>query len=244
MSSRTARKERNLMTTASTQSAYGGDLLPDLFPWHGYDVHSILPAGWQENLIEVAQMAERRVLVAEGSVTSREAPGTRRPVWTVDGNAVAQRAPWLEKMYHGPFLTLMQRLYPDEKVMTAANQISGVNLNVQYRLGGRGDLVVANSGDVLAEDVEENATRIWPFAGHFIAFQAQRNTHFVAGDEPGEGHVDSNPIAGNMYVTGLLDWLADPSLPRIAAVMNFYTREWPEDRCRPGDLNKHLFGTA
>jgi hypothetical protein len=82
---------------------------------------------------------------------------------------------------------------------------------------GGGELVFAR--DPAATDVEavdRDGTVIRPHAGHLIFFDGRRHPHYA---RPLEDEADM----------------------RVVAVMNFYTKSYPE-ATRPRELNRHLFG--
>jgi hypothetical protein len=125
------------------------------------------------------------------------------------------------------------------KVACAANDLYGVNLNIQVGRAMRyechidsnpiqgmlyvtshsaetgGQLIVANQpGVVGVENVKKDCVIIEPREGSLIYFDARRFSHLV---EP----------------------LIEDSMLRVAVAMNFYTSLAPES-LRPRDLNKHL----
>ncbi len=211
------------------------------FLWHCYDLRTELPPSWRE---EVCQVAERRAAertLVPTSVTSRESTlDIEVPVLTVGGPMVREELPWLYALYHNRLRDLAQAL-TTEPVSVAADVRYGINLNVQrgrmmryechvdsnpiqgmlyftdHPPGTGGELVVSNRGDVSGKDaVDDDASRIYPVAGHLVLFDARRHTHYVRGTDSG------NDL-------------------RVAAAMNFYTPSAPETD-RPRDLNRHLFG--
>jgi hypothetical protein len=218
-------------------------MLPDVVPpfvWHTFDVRDRLPSNWESQIRATTDAhAEQHDLVPM-SVTSREDVAIASvAVLTVDGTAAATALPWLNELYAGAFRELAEHVF-GEPVAVAANPVYGINLNVQrgaemryechidsnpiggllyattHAPGSGGELVVANRGDVRGvEEIELDATRIHPVAGHLVFFDARRHSHYVAP-------------------------LADPSGQRIVAAMNFYTAGCPET-ARPADLSSHLF---
>ncbi|HTR95914.1 MAG TPA: hypothetical protein VMI73_29630, partial [Trebonia sp.] len=64
--------------------------------------------------------------------------------------------------------------------------------------------------------VDEDCSVIRPHAGHLIFFDARRHPHY------------SRPLTEDSEI-------------RIVAVMNFYTKSFPEST-RPPELNRHLYG--
>jgi hypothetical protein len=190
----------------------------------------------------VAERSSAERSLTPTSVTSRESNrDIRIPVLTVGGERLREELPWLYELYCSRFRNLAQVL-TNEEVFVAEDTRYGINLNVQrgrsmryechvdsnpiqgmlyftdHPPGTGGELVVSNRGDVRGKDeVDADAARIYPVAGHLLLFDARRNTHYVEGVDSEEG------------------W-------RVAAAMNFYTTSAPESH-RPADLNRHLFGT-
>ena len=212
------------------------------FAWHTFDVRARLPNDWQAMIVDVARSAAEYRELIPSSVTSREAPGdVRIPVHTVDGYSVAKYLPWLYDMYHDKFRDLAQ-LLSHEPINSAEDMRYGINLNVQlgnehryechvdsnpiqgllyvtdHPSGTGGELVVSNCGDVCGiDEVDRDATRIYPSAGYLIFFDARQSTHYVS------------PLRRSEDM-------------RVVVAMNFYTPSSPES-ARPADLNHHLFGT-
>ena len=207
--------------------------------WH-FDVRSLLPTNGLQKLLDVASsMAVTHELVPK-SVTSREADFTPIALSSLDGVTVDQELPWIRPLYLGAFRQLVQRVTP-EPVFTAHDQRSSIVVNVQrgdhqrgYEChvdsqpvstllyatsqppGAGGELVVSNKGDVASrEEVDADATRIYPIAGQLVVFDGRQHTHYVSP-------------------------LTEPNDARVAVVMNYYTPSVTEDQ-RPDDLDEHLF---
>lgn len=212
-----------------------------LFAWTSFDVHSLLPAGWVEQLLAVARThAVARTLVPTSS-TSREAEHIESlPSLTVGGVTVRRELPWLADAYETTFLELAQRTVQDP-VITARDPRYGVVLNVKrgrhmryechvdsnplegllyattHAPGAGGDLVVSNRGDVPDIDsVDRDCSRIHPVRGQLVFFDGSQNSHYV------------RPLANEDDI-------------RVVAAMNYYVPHLPETE-RPADLNRHLFG--
>lgn len=209
------------------------------FVWHCFDLNSELPPSWAESVLEVARSHAKARELTPTSVTSREAStDLRLRVLTVGGRLVKETLPWLDTLYRTRILELAQAI-SREKVHPAEDQRYGLNLNVQ--MGGAmryechvdsnpvegllyvtthppetgGELVVSNLGDVAGiEQVNLDASRIYPVSGHLVFFDARHHSHYV---EP----------------------LRDSDGIRVVVAMNFYTPSWPETS-RPADLNQHL----
>lgn len=212
----------------------------DRFNWRSYDLRTVLPPTWQEDILETAKDAVHKILRPR-SVTSREGdPDLKIRVLTVSGLVVKERLSWLCDLYHGLFRDLGQ-LAIHEPLSPATNDLYGVVLNVQrgaemryeahvdsnplegilyattHPGGAGGELVVAN--DTSANSVGEidaDPTFVYPIAGQLAFFDGRRFPHYVRA-------------------------LSDPTSARVVAAMNFYTPTCPES-ARPADLDLHLFG--
>ncbi|MCW5939870.1 MAG: 2OG-Fe(II) oxygenase [Fimbriimonadaceae bacterium] len=212
----------------------------DRFSWRSYDLNTLLPADWQQAILNVSEDAIAKTLKPR-SVTSREGdPDLSIPVLTVDGTTVRHRLPWLYSLYEGLFRDLAQ-LGTHEPVSVAANAVYGATLNVQrgvkmryechvdsnpiegllyvtdHPKGSGGELVVANS--TMANSVSEvdaDCSVVYPASGNLIFFDARRFAHYV------------RPLTSDSAV-------------RVVVAMNFYTPSSSEAD-RPKDLSGHLFG--
>src|SRR5579863_2175835 len=175
-----------------------------------------------------SRYADDRVITPV-SVTSRERSASiTLPVHFIGGIAVSRRFPWLRDMYYGSFREAAQ-LVCAERVIPAKSVHIGINLNLQrgnderyechvdacpltailhatdHPIGTGGDLMVANRGDVRGrEEVDADATRIHPVAGHLIVFDARNYSHYVAP-------------------------LRDADGVRIAIALSYYTPSCPEE---------------
>jgi 2OG-Fe(II) oxygenase superfamily len=214
---------------------------PQPFAWTTFDVRSMLPGGWDAEILDVANTAARERVLRPTSVTSREHdPALRLPTLTVGGTDVRALLPWLAALYEGPFCDLAQRCV-DLPVTTARDPRYGVVINVKHGTkmryechvdsnplegllyvtthppGAGGELLVSNRGDVPScEEVDADCSTIHPVSGHLIFFDASAHSHYV------------RP-------------LVDDADTRVVVAMNFYTPALPED-ARPADLTRHLFG--
>jgi hypothetical protein len=210
------------------------------FHWTTFDLNGRLPAGWQRDILAVADGADFREF-PRTPILSREAPKVQRiSRGRVHADQVRQHLPWLYRSYRGEFLELAG-LARAERVAAARDDRYGVVLNVQRGTGMRfechvdsnpltgllfctdhragGELVIAHdpaAADVA--DVERDCSVIRPRAGHLIFFDARQHPHYA------------RPLAAATDT-------------RVVAVMNFYTESCPEST-RPRELNKHLYGDA
>ena len=214
----------------------------DRFSWRSYDLNTLLPAGWAEQIINLAStQSSDRVLVPTHS-TSREGSDVEAvPVSNVAGQVLRERLPWLYQLYKGLFRDLAQ-LGSLEPVSTAENDAYGAVLNVQrgrkmryechvdsnpiegllyvttHPPGAGGELVVANSPAAESvQEVDADATVVYPNAGNLVFFDARRFAHYV------------RP-------------LTEADAVRIVVAMNFYTPSCSE-AARPADLSTHLGGS-
>ncbi|HTU04861.1 MAG TPA: 2OG-Fe(II) oxygenase [Trebonia sp.] len=212
--------------------------MPSRFRWTTFDLTDYFPSEWQRDIRAVAADADFRDF-PRTPVLSREAPDVSHITrGRVHAAQVRERLPWLYNFYRAEFLELAADMCP-EPVKAASDERYGIVLNVQRGTGMRfechvdsnplsgvlfctdhadgGELVVAHdetAADISA--VEKDCSVIRPRAGHLILFDARRHPHYA------------RP-------------LADENDMRVAAVMNFYTRSFPEST-RPRQLNQHLYG--
>lgn len=212
----------------------------DRFSWHSYDLNSVLPKSWQEDILVVARTKATRKVLLPRSVTSREGdPNLQIPVATVGGSTLRSALPWLFDLYLGLFRDLAQ-LGSHEPVSTASAELIGANLNVQtgdmryeahvdsnpiegllyctdHPKGAGGELVVANDPQAQSiAAIDRDCSVVYPVAGNLVFFDARRFPHYV------------RPLV-----------VADAV--RVVVAMNFYTPSCPESS-RPVDLTNHLFG--
>jgi hypothetical protein len=212
--------------------------MPLDFAWKTFDVTSLLPAGWQEDIAAVATEADFRDF-PRTPVLSREAADVLSITrGRVHADKVQQRLPWLCKLYRSDFLDLAVQAR-GEPIKAAFDDRYGVVLNVQRGRRMRfechvdsnpvtgllfftdhvagGELVVGHdTAAVGIEAVERDGTAIQPQAGQLIFFDGKTYPHYA------------RPLPSESDV-------------RVAAVMNFYTASCPE-WTRPQELNRHLFG--
>lgn len=208
------------------------------FRWTTFDVHDLLPPGWQQDVAALAANADFR-LFPRTPVVSREAADVSYiSRGRVHADQVLQQLPWLHALYHGAFLELAREAWP-EPVVTAQDPRYGIVLNVQRGTSMRfechvdsnpltgllfctehqvgGELVVSNDPTALGRAaIERDYSVIRPQAGHLIFFDARHYPHYA------------RPLGTESDL-------------RILADMNFYTASSPES-ARPPELNRHLYG--
>ena len=209
------------------------------FSWTAFDVTSLLPQDWPDDIKKVAAEADfhdfprTRFLSREAEHVEFVSRGR------VHAGAVRLRLPWLYRLYRSDFLDLAGQAWR-EPIKAAHDDRYGIVLNVQRgntmrfechvdsnpvtgllffteHPDGGGELVAANHpGAVGVEALEENSSVIRPQAGQLIFFDGKTYPHY----------------ARTLWSEGDV---------RVVAVMNFYTESCPEST-RPSGLNRHLFG--
>jgi hypothetical protein len=209
------------------------------FWWTAFDVTSLLPRDWPDDIKKVACEADFRSY-PRTPFLSREAVDIEYiNRGRVRADAVQQDLHWLYELYRGEFLSLAQQAWR-EPIKAASDSRYGVVLNVQQgnamrfechvdsnpvtgllfftdHPDGGGELVVANDPDAVGVDaLEENGSVIRPQADQLIFFDGKTYPHY----------------SRTLWSAGDV---------RVVAVMNFYTQSCPEST-RPLELNRHLFG--
>lgn len=209
------------------------------FNWLTFDVASVLPDGWQEELKEVARRDRVTKQIVPPHSTSREGQGTPAlQIMTVRGVTLSERLPWVVDLYRGYFRDLYQdatgvKIYPAEDKRYAVlmnvqegtdryechvdtNPVEALLYVTDHPRGSGGDLVVANDVDAHSTaEVDRDCSVLHPVGGQIVFFDARRFPHYVRA-------------------------MRDPGL-RVAVAMNYYTDECPE-ATRPADLNEYLYG--
>lgn len=210
-----------------------------LFKWTSFDVSTVLPHGWQGELLSFAKSNARKKNIVPTSVTSRESRTVAElPVLTVGGSMIKSHLGWLDDLYRGLFRELASTTVT-ELVSPAQDDRYGVNLNVQlgntmryeahvdsnpiegllyvtsHPSGSGGELVVGNQHNATGiEEIDADATTIYPHAGQLVFFDARKHSHYV------------RPLKA-------------PDGTRVVVAMNYYTPSCSEAD-RPADLNSHL----
>jgi len=230
------------MSRCAAGSVDGTSLVTPGFHWTTFDVTSLLPGDWQQEVAAAAAEAEFRDY-PRTPVLSREAAAVHHiPRGRLHAGDLRRSLPWLYKYYRDLFLDLAREVCP-EPVMAADDDRYSIVLNIQrgttmrfechvdsnpltgllfctdHRAGAGGELVFAH--DLAAADigaVERGCSAIRPHAGHLIFFDGRHRPHYV------------RPLTSESDL-------------RIVAVMNFYTQSCPEST-RPPQLNRRLFREA
>jgi hypothetical protein len=210
------------------------------FSWTSFDVTELLPTRWRQDVLAAAEGSDDRDF-PRTPVISREADNVEQITrGRVHADQVASKLPWLPVLYRGIFRKLgLQAIGAD--VYAAADERSGPGLTVQrgpamrfechvdsnpvtgllfctdHGPGAGGELVFAHDESARSlTEIERSCSVLRPQAGHLIFFEGRRYPHYV------------RPLR------------ADDEI-RVAAVMNYYTDEYPESS-RPRELNRHLYG--
>lgn len=209
-----------------------------VFSWTTFNVTSLLPEYWQEDIVATASQADFREFPRTPILSREAADVTHILRGRVHASKVQQGLPWLFKLYRDEFLELA-RESQREPVEAAVDDRYGVVLNVQqgdkmrfechvdsnpltgllfcsdHLVGG--ELVISHDETAMGvQGVERDCSVIRPQAGHLIFFDGKTHPHYAR-------------------------VLRAASDVRIVAVMNFYTASCPEST-RPLELNQHLFG--
>jgi hypothetical protein len=209
------------------------------FCWTAFDVASLLPRDWRDDVKKVAAEADFHCY-PRTPFLSREAEDVELIFrGRVQADRVQLRLPWLYRLYRSDFLNLAEQAWR-EPIKAAGDDRYGIVLNVQQgntmrfechvdsnpltgllffteHPDGGGELVIGEPGAVGVEALEENGSVIRPQAAQLIFFDGKTYPH---------------------YARTL--WSAGDA--RVVAVMNFYTESCPEESTRPLGLNRHLFG--
>src|SRR6266542_1657180 len=173
------------------------------FHWTTFDVRSLLPTTWREQVMDVAlRFAQRKTLVTRHS-TSREArTDLELPTQGVGGDRLRAEVPWLALLYDTAFLDFAQAISTG-RVSTMSDERFAIALNIQsgadryechvdtnpiegllyvttHREGEGGELVVSNLGEVHSiEVVDRDASVVEPKAGHLLFFDGRYHSHYV-----------------------------------------------------------------
>lgn len=214
-----------------------------LFKWTTFDVRSLMPGGWDHELIEAARRLNQRKKISPDNVTSREAHDVSELVIRNVGSLVVEaELPWVRDLYETIFLELAQ-LTADEPVSVAKGKGHTVVLNVQTSEDMRyichvdtnpiqgllyvtsqppgvgGELVVSNTTTAASlEEIDADCSVIYPQSGHLVFFDGRYNPHYI------------RPLLRQDDI-------------RVAVAMNYYIPSVPES-LRPADLDDYLFGTV
>ena len=210
------------------------------FRWTTFDVTGMLPPHWRQDVLKTAARADVRDFPVT-PVISREAAGVRCiPRGRVHADQVAYGLPWLREFYRSDFRELAERV-AGGPVAAARDERYGAVLNVQrgkrmrfechvdsnpltgllfctdHDLGAGGELVFGHVREASGRhDIDRSCSVIRSQSGHLIFFDGRHQPHYV------------RPLTSDDAV-------------RVVAVMNYYTRSFPEST-RPAELNRHLYG--
>src|ERR1700678_1271191 len=204
----------------------GDDMLPG-FHWTTFDLGSWLPADWQRDVRKVAPAADFREF-PRTPVLSRESPDVRRiPRGRVHAEQVRAGLPWLYQSYRKEILELAGEACA-ERVVAARDERYGVVLHVQrgttmrfechidsnpltgllfctdHPAGAGGELVFGrdpSAADLAA--IDRDCSVIRPHLGYLIFFDGRYHPHYT------------RPLTATTDM-------------RVVAVMNYYTKSYPE----------------
>ncbi|MGD0069046.1 MAG: hypothetical protein ABSB76_37160 [Streptosporangiaceae bacterium] len=216
-----------------------GGTLP-AFRWTTFDLTGQLPGEWQSAIGAAAATAQFDGF-PRTPILSREAREVAHIYrGRVRADQVRQRLPWLYGFYRGQFLELANQACA-EKVTPASDDRYGLVLNVQrgtemrfechidsnpltgllfctdHPAGAGGELVFGR--DPAAADqaaIDRDCSIIRPHLSYLIFFDGRYHPHYARA-------------------------LTSTEDMRVVAVMNYYTKSYPEST-RPKELNRHLFG--
>jgi hypothetical protein len=209
------------------------------FRWTAFDVTSLLPLDYPDDIKMVAADADFRDYPRTRYLSREAEHVTHITRGRVRADKVQHRLPWLYKLYRSDFLDLAELAW-GKPIKAAFDDRYGIVLNVQQgntmrfechvdsnpvtgllfftdHPAGGGELVVGHDPDAVGvEALEKNGSVIRPQAGQLIFFDGKTHPHYARS-------------------------LRSAADVRVVAVMNFYTEACPEST-RPSELNRYLFG--
>jgi len=210
------------------------------FQWTTFDVTGILPPRWRQDILDIAADADVRDFPLT-PVISREAADVRHITrGRVHAGQVDRELPWLSRFYRAEFRELAELAISgpvaaarDERYGAVLNVLHGTRMRFEchvdsnpltgllfctdHGLGAGGELVFAHDREARSRaDIDRSCAVIRSQSGHLIFFDGRFQPHYV------------RPLTSVAAV-------------RIVAVMNYYTRSFPEST-RPAELNRHLYG--
>lgn len=203
-------------------------MLPPIFFSVNTLKSGILSEAELDNILELSLREAQSAKLIGGTSTSLEKSGTVVQYRLMNGAAVAEHLPDLQRLYETTFRQLAQRAF-DVELEVSPNVISGVNVNVLDTHGGRyewhydsnpytGLLVLtdtnADKGGRLLFGRGSDQVPVSVARGDLLFFDARETAHAV------------EPITG--------DWA------RVSAPMNYFISGQPIER--PGDLDSTLYG--
>jgi hypothetical protein len=209
------------------------------FRWDSQNVASLLPPGWDRELVDVAtRFKTRRTLMPPHSTSREHSAITTLPLHCVGGRIVEERLPWLVDLYRTKFREIGEQCR-DEPLTTATDPRYAVVLNVQvpgeryechvdtnpvegllyvtdHPEGTGGELAVSKNVDARSkEEIDADCVELYPKKGELVFFDGRFHPHYMRPLKVGE--------------------------IRVAVAMNYYTQATPEST-RPPDLNEYLYG--
>lgn len=205
-------------------------MLPGKKVYQDFDLMTLnlLPQGWLEQIISVAEQHAQYTQLDGRSSTSREPEGIEPvEVFVVMGNIIQAALPWLYKLYQNELRDLASQA-AGQLVYPSIDLPSAININVLRGKGSRYEWHVDSNPltgilYVTTHDVDQGGELVFrcpteqmivhPREGIFIAFDARELPHTVM------------PLKTNSI--------------RISVPMNYY--DSPESQIRPSDLDEYLY---
>lgn len=189
---------------------------------------NLLPENWTSQILEVAEEYSYFVKLDGKSSTSREPEDTKgAEVFVVEGDIIAEKLPWLHKLYQNEFLDFANNnfggLYDyaeNIKSGTNINLLKGKNARYEWHVDSNpltGVLFVTthNKGDggELIFKLPSETLTVYPKSGTLILFDARQIPHTVL------------PLQKESI--------------RISVPLNFYNRG--QAQIRPEDLDSYIY---
>lgn len=170
--------------------------------WTAFDVTSLLPEDWREDVAAVAAEANFRAYRRTPILSREAADVTHVTFGRVHPSTMQHYLPWLYKLYRSEFLELAERAWA-EPIKPAMDDRYSVRLNVQRGTmmrfechvdsnpvtgllfftghpAGGGELMVGQDPDAIGiEEVERNGSAIVPQAGQLIFYDGKTYPHYT-----------------------------------------------------------------
>jgi hypothetical protein len=232
-------QEKGWMTVDAQVKGADGKPLSSYFPIFDFDLRSILPIGWQKDVIDSAVRYGRFSCLDGGSVTSRQREFTSTAndlVGVSAGTTIPFKIPWLARLYERDILDLANNIGMGRYTIARDTQ-SAININIlppgsqyewhvdsnpltgllfvtDHRVGRGGEIVFRP--DPLVRPTENWELIIPARAGNLLLFDAREAAHTVL------------PVS-------------EP-IQRISVPMNYY---FSDSSChRPEDLDHYLYSST
>jgi hypothetical protein len=188
----------------------------------------LLPSGWYEDIIELAESKSYLVHLDGKSSTSREPSDSKgADVFVVDGESISNRLIWLDNLYKNELLNLADDSFENKFCISNSvengvniNYLKGINARYEWHVDSNpltGIMYVTNhnegEGGELVFKVGESIQKVYPKSGTFILFDARELPHTVM------------PLKTDTF--------------RISVPMNFYLKNNVQER--PLDLDTYIY---